>query len=132
MFKRVRNWFRRRWYREGSTLSRFIACDVRREILIVSAVKVEEGIVTGRVRTTNLLYVAGGMVPEPEFGPPQELHIGEMWHWTGQSWGGLPDGTSLAARLLAQPPDAEPGAALDGVRDAGCSCHYASQRGRRC
>ncbi len=114
MFKRVRNWLRRRWYREGRTLSRFIACDVRREILIVSAAKVEEGIITGRVRTTNLLYVSGGMVPEPKFGPPQELRISEMWHWTGQPWGGLPDGTSLAARLLAESQDAEPGAAANG------------------
>jgi len=118
MFKHVRNWFRRRRYREGRILSRFIADDVRREILIVSAAKVEEGIVTGRVRTTNLLYRSRGLVPEPEFGPPQELRIGEMWHWTGQPWGGLPDGTSLAARLMAarliaEPPAAEPGAELD-------------------
>jgi hypothetical protein len=114
MFKRVRNWLRRHWYREGRTLSRFIAKDVRREILIVSAAKVEEGIITGRIRTTNLLYVSGGLVPEPEFGPPQELRIGELWVWTGRPWGGLPDGTSLAARLLAESQDAEPNAAADG------------------
>jgi hypothetical protein len=113
MFKRFWNWLCRRWYREGRTLSRFIACDVRREILIVSAAKVEEGIVTGRVRTTNLLYVSGGLVPEPEFGPPRELRIKEMWHWTGQPWGGLPDGTSFAARIVAKFQDAEPGAAPD-------------------
>ena len=113
MFKHIRNWFRRRWYREGRILSRFIADDVRREILIVSAAKIEEGIVTGRVRTTNLLYRSRGLVPEPEFGPPQELRIGAMWLWTGQSWGGLPDGTSLAARLIAEPPAAKPGAELD-------------------
>ena len=116
MFKRVRNWLRRRWYREGRTLSRFIACDVRREILIVSAAKVEEGIVTGRVRTMNLLYRSKGLLPEPEFGPSQELRIDEMWHWTGQPWGGQPDGTSLAARLIAESPDAEPGAAADRGR----------------
>jgi hypothetical protein len=108
MFKRIRIWLHRCWYREGRTLSRFIARDVRRDILIVSAARVEDGIITGCVRTTNLLYVSGGLVPEPEFGPPQELRIGEMWHWTGQPWGGLPDGTSLAARLIAQSQDAEP------------------------
>jgi hypothetical protein len=113
MFKRVRNWLRRCGYREGRTLSRFIARDVRREILIVSAAQVQEGIVIGRVRTTNMLYVARGLAPEPEFGPPQELRIGEMWHWTGQPWGGLPDGTSLAARLIAESQDAKPGASPD-------------------
>jgi len=106
MFKRVRNWLRTRWYREGRTLSRFIARDVRREVLIVSAAKLAEGIVTGRVRTTNLLYVSRGLVPEPEFGPPQELRIGEMWYWTGEPWGGLPDGTSIAARLIAESQEA--------------------------
>ena len=118
MFKRVRNWLRRRWYREGATLSRFVACDVRREIQVVSAAWIDEGVITGRVRTTNVLYLSRGLVPEPEFGPPQELRIGEMWHWTGQSWGGLPDGTSLAARLLAESPDAEQGAAPDRLQPA--------------
>jgi hypothetical protein len=107
MLKRIRNWFRRYWYREGRTLSRFIAKDVRREILIVSASKIEEGVITGRVRTTNVLYVFSGLVPEPEFEPARELRINEMWHWTGQSWGGLPDGTSLAARRIAESQDAE-------------------------
>jgi hypothetical protein len=107
MFMRVKNWLRRRWYREGRTLSQFIARDVRREILIVSAAKVEEGIITGRVRTKNLLYCSRGLVPWPEYGPPRELRIDEMWHWTGQRWGGLPDGTSLAARLDAEPTAAE-------------------------
>ena len=108
MFKRVRTWLRRRRYREGRTLSRFIACDVRREILIVSAARVEEVVITGRVRTTNLLYVSGGLVRGPEFGPPQELRLGKLWRWTGQPWGGLPDGTSLAARLFAESQGAEP------------------------
>ena len=114
MFRHIRNWFRRRWYREGRTLSGFIAKDIRREILIVSASKVEEGIITGRVRTTNVLYVSAGMVPAPEFEPARELRINEMWHWTGKSWGGLPDGTSLAARRIAESQDAEPKAPADG------------------
>ena len=113
LFKTIRDRFRRWRYREGRTLSRFIAKDVRRDILIVSAARAEEGVVTGRVRTANLLYRSAGLVPEPEFGPPQELRIGELWSWTGQPWGGLPDGTSLAARLLAESQDLEPGAAPD-------------------
>lgn len=113
LLKRIRDQFRRWRYREGSTLSRFIAKDIRREVLILSAAKVEEGIITGRVRTTNLLYVSCGLVPEPEFEPARELRINDMWHWTGKSWGGLPDGTSLAALLNAECHDAEPGAAPD-------------------
>jgi|GEM_PF-3311470 len=98
MFKTLRSWFRRWKYQEGQTLSRFIARDIRRDILIVSAARVDEGIITGRVRTTNVLYLYHGLVPEPEFGPEQELRLAEMWHWTGKSWGGLPDGTSIADR----------------------------------
>jgi len=99
MFKSIQSWFHRRRYREGRTLSRFIARDVRRDILIVSAARVDEGIITGRVRTTNVLYLSRGFVPRPEFEPPMDLRIEEMWNWTGQSWGGLPDGTSIVDRL---------------------------------
>jgi hypothetical protein len=95
MFERFQRWFRRRRYREGTTLTQFIARDVRRNILIISAARIEEGIITGRVRTTNVLYVSRGLVPQPEFEPACELHIDLMWHWTGRSWGGLSDGTSI-------------------------------------
>ena len=95
MFQSIRNWFRRRRFQEGKTLSQFIACDVRRDILITSAAKIDQGIITGRVRTMNLLYLSQGLVEEPEFGPPTEMHIDQMWHWTGQPWGGLPNGKSI-------------------------------------
>jgi hypothetical protein len=95
MFAKIQRWFRRWRFREGKTLSGFIARDVRRDILIVSAARVDEGIITARVRTTNVLYVAKGLMPEPEFESAAELRISEMWHWTGKSWGGLPDGTSI-------------------------------------
>src|SRR5437763_1791474 len=108
MFKSIRNWLRRWRYREGRTLSRFIACDIRRDILVVSSAKVDDGIIIGRVRTTNMLYLSGGLIPEPEFEPARELRINEMWRWTGKTWGGLPDGTSIADRRVAQSPDAEP------------------------
>src|SRR3954463_10376285 len=113
LYKTIRDQFRRWRYREGSTLSRFIAKDIRREIVIVSAARVEEGMITVRVRTTTFLSVSGGLAPEPEFEPARELRIDDMWHWTGKSWGGLPDGTSLAARRIAESQDAEPGAAPD-------------------
>jgi hypothetical protein len=95
MFQAIQRWFRKRKFREGKTLTRFIARDVRRDILIDSVARIEEGIITGRVRTTNALYLSHRLVPQPEFEPPRELHIEDMWHWTGKSWGGLPDGTSI-------------------------------------
>ena len=109
LYRNIRDRFRRWKYREGRTLSGFVAKDIRRDILIVSAARVVEGGITGRVRTMNLLYRSAGLVPESEFGPLQELRLGELWRWTGQPWGGLPDGTSLATRLLAESQDAQPG-----------------------
>ncbi len=107
IFKDLRNWLRRLRYQEGKTLSSFIACDIRREILVVSTVKLNEGIITGRVRTLNVLYLSKGLVPEAEFGPECELRINEMWRWTGKSWGGLADGTSITDRKnpAVQPED---------------------------
>jgi hypothetical protein len=99
IIKRLQNCWRRRKFREGSTLSRFIACDVRREILIISASRIDEGIITARVRTTNVLYLSKGLIPPSEFDPAREMQINEMWKWTGQSWGGLPDGTSIVDHL---------------------------------
>lgn len=99
IFRTIQRWSHRRTFREGRTLARFIAPDVRRDILIVSAARIEEGIITGRVRTINVLYLSKGLIPQPEFEPPRELRIKEMWRWTGKSWGGLPDGTSIADHL---------------------------------
>jgi hypothetical protein len=105
ILKSIQSWFRRLRLREGRTLSRFIACDVRREILIVSAARIDEGNITGRVRTTNVLYLSGGLIPQPEFEPERELRIEEMWRWTGQSWGGLRDGTSIVSHLRGRRSD---------------------------
>jgi hypothetical protein len=105
MFEKIQRWSRRRRFREGKTLSRFIARDVRRDILIVSAARIDEGIILGRVRTTNVLYVSRGLAPQSDFEPAKELHIDKMWHWTGKSWGGLPDGTSLADHFQGGPAD---------------------------
>jgi hypothetical protein len=99
MFKTFQSWSRRRRYREGKTLSRFIARDVRREILIVSAARINEGFITGRVRTTNVLYLSRGLISKPEFEPERELRIEDLWNWTGHSWGGLAGGTSIVDHL---------------------------------
>ena len=85
-------------------MSRFIARDVRRDVEVVSAAKIDEGIITGRVRTTNLLYVSRGLIEQPDFGPPQELRIDDIWHWSGQNWGGLPDGTSIVDHVDEESP----------------------------
>src|SRR5687768_962166 len=95
----IRRWYRRWKFREGKLLSRFIGRDIRREILIISVAKLDDGIVTARVRTTNILYLSNGLVPVPEFEPAREIRIDEMWRWTGKSRGGLPDGSSLVDRL---------------------------------
>lgn len=98
-------WFLRLKYREGRTLSRFIAIDVRRDILVLSNGRIREGIITGRVRTNNMLYVHKGYCGLTDFGPIEELRLSDLWRWTGQPWGGLPDGTSLIARSLKRNSD---------------------------
>ena len=95
MFKRIRNWLRRWRYREGRILSGFIARDIRRDILIVSSAKVDDGFIIGRVRATNVLYLSAGLIPAPEFEPARELRIDEMWHWSGKSWDGLSGESSI-------------------------------------
>ena len=79
----------------NQVLSRFIAPDVRRDIHVIATDRVREGVITARVRTTNVLYVARGLMPAPEFEPPREMRLDEMWQWSGQPWGGLPDGSSV-------------------------------------
>jgi hypothetical protein len=96
MLNKLQTWLRRRKFREGSTLSRFIARDVRRDVLIVSAARMDECIITARIRTWNVLYVSRGLSPQPELEPAKELPLKELWQWSGASWGGLPDGTSIA------------------------------------
>ena len=91
----LRGWYRRRVFRVGKTVSRFIACDIRRDVIVLSTDRLDAGCITGRVRTTNLLYVSHGRMPQPDFGPPEELSINKIWAWTGQSWGGLANGKSL-------------------------------------
>jgi len=99
MFKTIQRWFRHRRFREGRTLSRFVARDVRRDIQIVSAARIDEGFITVRVRTSNVLYVSKGLSAKPDFEPAKEMRLDEIWKWTGNSWGGLPDGTSIVEHL---------------------------------
>jgi hypothetical protein len=89
---------RRRIYTAGRTLSRFIARDVRREVLVISAAEIDDGYITARIRTTNILYLSHGLTSAPPFGPAERVEIDRLWKWSGKSWGGLPDGTSLVKK----------------------------------
>ena len=91
----VRDWNRRRVFKPGRVLSRFIARDVKREIEVVSVDRITDGIIVGRVRTNNVLYLAKGLTEEDGFGEAETLEIATLWNWSGQPWGGLPDGTSI-------------------------------------
>jgi hypothetical protein len=71
----LHKWRASGWARNGTVLSRFIAPDVRREILVVDGSRIEDGYVTARVRTWNLMYVARGLALKPEFGPVEVLQL---------------------------------------------------------
>ena len=92
--------YRRSRYSPGRTISKFIARDVKREIRIISNDDIKTGRLIVRVRTINLLYLSKGLVKQDEFSPPFTVEISRMWDWSGSSWGGLPDGSSLAERTL--------------------------------
>jgi len=80
--------FRRRRFRVGITLSRFIAKDVRREVEVVDASEVDQGFVNARIRTWNVLYASKGVSPMPKFSEPKRVSIKSMWAWNGAPWGG--------------------------------------------
>jgi len=80
-------------------MSRFIARDVRREIKIISIDGIDDGLIVGQVRTNNILYLSKKLDAEQEFSDPTTLEISQMWKWTGQPWGGLPDGTSITDQI---------------------------------
>jgi hypothetical protein len=88
-FGQLRLWYRRRYYRSGRVLSRFIAQDIIREIEIVDTQEIDTGIISARVRTWNVLYVVKGLAIKPDFGDVQRLKIEQLWNWDGASWGGL-------------------------------------------
>lgn len=96
LIDRVRLWHLRRKLREGVVVSNFIAKDVRRDILIVSVAKLGDGLILARVRTTNVLYASMNLAAVPDFGQPEELQVRSMWNWSGATWGGLPNGRTIA------------------------------------
>ena len=98
MFKFLVKWNRRRKYKVGNVFTRLIARDIVRDIKVESIDKLDDGVITVRVRTNNILYVSNGLTEKNEFGKPEEIAIADLWKWSGQGWGGLPDGTSLFDR----------------------------------
>lgn len=91
-----------RIFQEGRVISQFIAKDIRREVLVVSVAELDDGVITARIKTTNLLYKAKGLVEESDFNPPERVSIDSLWKWSGASWGGLPDGTSIASKVASR------------------------------
>jgi len=90
-------------FESGEPISRFIAKDVRRQILIVGIDEIDSGFVVARTKTDNLLYASKNLAPETEFGGPERIQIDRIWEWTGNPWGGLPDGTSIVDHIQVTP-----------------------------
>lgn len=67
--------------------------------MIVSADKIDDGFITARIRTTNVLYSLHGLVSSESFGSPEQISVDKLWKWTGHPWGGLPDGTLIVDHL---------------------------------
>src|SRR5262245_7198301 len=78
-FRQVRRWVRRRQYRPGRVVTRFLAPDVRRDVEVVDASQIEAGVITARVRTWNVLYAARGLDAVPPFGEARAVEIRELW-----------------------------------------------------
>src|SRR5262249_39139551 len=68
MFTRIRLCYWKRRYRPGRVVSRFLVPDVRREIEVVDASRLDAGLIVARMRTWNVLYAARGLAPAPPFG----------------------------------------------------------------
>ncbi|WP_459554711.1 hypothetical protein [Lacunimicrobium album] len=53
-----------------------------------------------------MLYEQSGLVEAAEYGVEERVAIDQLWTWSGKSWGGLADGTSLAGRKLEDESEA--------------------------
>lgn len=87
-FSHLRRWYRRKLYRPGHVVSRFVAKDVQRDVEVVDASAIEAGRLTVRTRTWNVLYVIKGLSPKPAFGEVRTVALGDLWAWSGEPWGG--------------------------------------------
>lgn len=87
-FSHLRRWYRRRLYRPGSVVSRFLVPDVRRDVEVVDASEIDAWRLTVRTRTWNVLYAIKGLSPEPQFGDIRVVAMADLWAWSGECWGG--------------------------------------------
>jgi len=99
-FKKLKLKRLRSKYSVGSIHERFVACDVKRTVEVISADEINQGWITVRAKTANVLYEMGGLTEPPDFGEGQRIKLKDIWVWTGASWGGLEDGTSLVGTHL--------------------------------
>lgn len=83
---KVRLWYWKRRYRPGRVLSKFVAPDVRREVAVIDTSEIGSGVITVRMRTWNLLYVARGIETEPAIGDVTTIEIKKLWKWAGPAW----------------------------------------------
>lgn len=70
---------RRRKYRTGARIRRFLAPDLLREVEIVDASEIDDGYVRARSRTWNVLYESKGLRKAPELGEARRVSIEELW-----------------------------------------------------
>jgi len=88
----------RRDYRVGKILTNFVARDIRRDIEIVDVADVDNGILTVKTRTWNLLHAIRGRHEKPPFGDVRQVEIEHLWDWDGEQWGGeVPESTDKQA-----------------------------------
>ena len=88
MLTYLRRLYWKKTYRPGRIVSRFVAKDVRREVVVVEASQVDAGFISARIRTWNVLYAAENLTQKPPFGEVRRVEIGSLWNWTGPDWGG--------------------------------------------
>ena len=86
-------------FESSEPLSRFIARDVRREILVINIDEIDSGFIVAQSKTDNLLYLSKNLSEKSNFGEPERIAIENMWNWSGESWGGLADGTSIVDHI---------------------------------
>ena len=72
----------------GAREVRFVAKDVKREIEVVDNAGLQDGTITVRARTFNILYLSKGFGTEPELGDPVTVPLRALWGWGGADFGG--------------------------------------------
>ena len=88
LFKTFQCWRHRRRYKPGVILTRFIACDIRRDVKVVEVSDLDSGYITAQIRTWNVLYAVKGLEPKPDFAEPRRVRVDDLWEWSGAGWGG--------------------------------------------